>query len=72
MTHSPAAITMYDLARFGAAITLDILRTHPLVLIGETLHENPFYMPPDACLRILHLRQGTTSEAPLNPERNGR
>lgn len=35
---------------------MDILRTHPMVIIGETLHENNFYMPPDEFLRVLHER----------------
>jgi hypothetical protein len=47
---------MYDLAKFGAGIVLDVLRTHPMVLIGETLHENAFYVPPDEFLRELQER----------------
>ena len=47
---------MYDLARFGANVLMDILRTHPLVIIGETLYENNFYIPPDQFLRELSER----------------
>lgn len=32
---------------------MDILRTHPQVIIGEMLHENNFYVPPDEFLREL-------------------
>ncbi|HWQ34300.1 MAG TPA: hypothetical protein VNQ79_15740 [Blastocatellia bacterium] len=47
---------MYDPARFGAGIVMDILRTHPLVIIGGTLYENSFYLPPDQFLRELQER----------------
>lgn len=32
---------------------MDILRTHPAVLIGGILQENPFYVPPEEFLREL-------------------
>jgi hypothetical protein len=41
-------ICTYDLGRFGAGVTVDILRTHPIAVVGGTLHENPFYVAPDA------------------------
>ncbi len=41
----------YDLARFSAGIVIDILRTHPMVIIGGILHENPYYVPPDEFLQ---------------------
>src|SRR5439155_18107774 len=31
----------YDLARFGADVIMDVLRTHPVVIIGGILQENP-------------------------------
>lgn len=47
---------MYDLAKFGAGTVLDILRTHPTVLIGGMLHENAFYVEPAEFLRELRGR----------------
>jgi hypothetical protein len=35
---------------------MDILRTHPMAIIGGTLHENPFFVTPDQFL--LELRSG--------------
>jgi hypothetical protein len=35
---------------------LDILRTHPMVIVGGTLQENPFFVPPDEMLRELRSR----------------
>jgi hypothetical protein len=29
---------------------MDILRTHPVVIIGGVLQENPFFVPPDQFL----------------------
>lgn len=43
-------ICVYDLSKFGGAIVADILRTHPMVIIGGTLQENPFFVPPDRFL----------------------
>lgn len=46
-------ICTYDLAKFGGDIVLDILRTHPMVIIGGILQKNPFFVPPDQFLREL-------------------
>ena len=40
----------YDLSKFGASVTMDIQRTHPVVIIGGVLQENPFFVPPDQFL----------------------
>jgi hypothetical protein len=36
---------------------VDIMRTHPMVIIGGLLHENPFFVPPDEFLRELRERR---------------
>jgi hypothetical protein len=48
----------YDLTRFRADMIMDVLRTHPLVIIGGTLQQNPFFVPPDEFLRELRERAG--------------
>jgi hypothetical protein len=40
----------YDLSKVGASVAMDIMRTHPLVIIGGLLRENPFFVPPDQFL----------------------
>ncbi len=35
---------------------MDILRTHPMVIIGGVLKDNPFFVPPDDMLRELRER----------------
>ena len=41
------AICAYDLSRFPATTIVDVIRSHPAVIIGATLHDNPFYTAPD-------------------------
>jgi len=43
-------ICSYDLSRFDANVAVDIMRTHPVVIIGGVLQENPFFVPPDEFL----------------------
>jgi MEDS: MEthanogen/methylotroph, DcmR Sensory domain len=50
----------YELDKFGAAIVIDALRTHPIVLIGGIVQRNPFYVPPQELLK--ELSQGTSRE----------
>jgi hypothetical protein len=39
-------ICIYDLSKVHGALVFDIMRTHPMVIIGGALYENPFYVPP--------------------------
>jgi hypothetical protein len=38
---------MYDLVRFGGGVVLDLLRTHPRLLMGGMILDNPHYLSPD-------------------------
>jgi hypothetical protein len=49
--HDDVVICIYDLAKVSGDLLIDIMRTHPLVLLGDTLHQNPFFIPPDEFLR---------------------
>lgn len=51
-------ICTYDLSRFDASVVIDIMRTHPMTIIGCVLQENPFYVPPGEMLRELAERAG--------------
>jgi hypothetical protein len=53
--HDPVICT-YDLAKFGGGIVVDIMRTHPMLIIGGILHENPFFVPPEEFLQELRTR----------------
>lgn len=52
-------ICVYDVNKHSASVVIDILRTHPMVIIGGVLQENPLYVPPDEFLRELEARKHT-------------
>jgi hypothetical protein len=55
-------VCTFDLTKFGGGVVvLDILRTHPMVIIGGILLENPFFVPPDEFLRELRERDAPTA-----------
>jgi hypothetical protein len=55
--YDDTVICAYDLAKFGASVVMYALRTHPVVLIGGLLQENPFFVPPDQLLLELRERE---------------
>lgn len=61
--HDDVVICVYDLARFGGSTVVDIMRTHPMIIIGGILQRNPFYVPPEQFLRELHQRRGLPAPA---------
>jgi hypothetical protein len=42
-------------------VIVDVLRTHPRVVIDGALYENPFFVPPDEFLRELRGRADRSS-----------
>ena len=50
-------ICTYDLARYGADTVIDVFRTHPMIIIGGVLQQNPFFVQPDDFLSELRKRQ---------------
>jgi len=38
---------------------MDMLRTHPTVILGSAVMENPFFVPPDRFLQELRLESGS-------------
>jgi len=55
--HDDAVICVYDLAKFGGDTVIDIMRTHPMVIIGGLLQRNPFFVPPEQFLPELRERR---------------
>jgi hypothetical protein len=62
--HDDAVICVYDLAKFGGDTVIDIMRTHPMIVIGGILQENPFYVPPAEFLRELRERRTGRAGSP--------
>jgi hypothetical protein len=58
--YEDTVICAYDLAKFGASVVMYALRTHPMVIIGGLLQENPFFVPPDQLLLELRERQAAS------------
>jgi hypothetical protein len=54
-------ICTYDLTKFGASVVVEALRTHPLVIIGGLLQQNPFFVPPDQLLLEIRDRESSTA-----------
>jgi hypothetical protein len=51
-------ICTYDANLLNGAIAVDILRTHPVAVIGGRLYENPFFVPPKEFLPLILERSG--------------
>jgi hypothetical protein len=47
-------LCLYDLDRFSGEVVVNIVRTHPQVLIQGILVENPYYLRPDEFRRSSH------------------
>jgi hypothetical protein len=58
-------ICAYDLSKFSASVVMDALRTHPVVIIGGMLQENPFFIPPDQFLLELRERRPVRKSAAI-------
>lgn len=48
--HEDVVICTYHLAQLRGDEVIDIMRTHPMVIISGMLQENPFFIPPDEFL----------------------
>lgn len=46
-TFPQAVLCLYDLRRLGSGILLDVLKTHPRILLGGLVLENPDYLSDD-------------------------
>jgi hypothetical protein len=58
-------ICTYDANLLNGTIAVDILRTHPVAIIGGLLHQNPFFVPPQELLSQVLQR----TSAPPKPYR---
>jgi hypothetical protein len=56
-------ICAYDLSKFSASVVMDALRTHPVVIVGGLLQENPFFVPPDQFLLEIRERRSVGKSA---------
>jgi hypothetical protein len=62
--HEDAVICTYHLGQFRGDEVIDIMRTHPMVIIGGILQQNPFFIPPDEFLSEFRQRRSRRSGSP--------
>jgi hypothetical protein len=62
--HDDAVICTYHLGKFGGDAVVDIMRTHPMIIIGGILQRNPFFVPPEEFLPELRERRALRTSAP--------
>jgi MEDS: MEthanogen/methylotroph, DcmR Sensory domain len=67
--HDDAVICTYRLSRFNGDAVIEIMRTHPLVIVGGILQHNPFFVPPAEFLRELRARRAGAQ--PARPAKAG-
>src|SRR5258708_34682286 len=61
--YNAPVICNYDLSKISASVAMDIMRTHPLVIVGGLLRENPFFVPPDEFILEIRERRLPRSQA---------
>ena len=61
--HKDAVICLYNLTKCGGNLIIDVMRTHPMILLGGIVQENPFFVPPDEFLRELRERRAPEGKA---------
>jgi MEDS: MEthanogen/methylotroph, DcmR Sensory domain len=59
--HDDAVICTYHLDQFGGDAMIDIMRTHPMIILGGILQRNPFFVPPVEFLREFRERRSGRS-----------
>ena len=60
--HDDVVICTYHLGQFSGDAVVDILRTHPMVILGGILQRNPFFVPPELFLPEFRKRRATQAE----------
>jgi MEDS: MEthanogen/methylotroph, DcmR Sensory domain len=64
LRHDDAVICTYHLDQFGGDAVIDIMRTHPMVIVGGILQQNPFFVPPNDFLREFRQRRAGRGSSP--------
>ncbi len=59
---APAAVFLcqYDLTTFLGTVVMDAMKTHPICIVGDVIHQNPYYENPKVYLEEIRRRDATT------------
>ncbi len=63
--YDDAVICTYHLGQLSGDAVIDIMRTHPMVIIGGHLQQNPFFTRPEESLRDFRGRRSRTNKSPV-------
>jgi MEDS: MEthanogen/methylotroph, DcmR Sensory domain len=58
--HQDPVACGYDLTRFDGSTIVDAMRTHPTLVIGDVIQQNPFYIEPEEMIAEVRGRAGAT------------
>lgn len=64
--HDCTFMCVYDLNRFSGRTVMDILSTHPLVVMGNRIYENPYFVDPEDFIRSI-ARRGSSGALARSP-----
>ncbi len=65
--HDCTLMCVYDVNKFSGRAVMDVLATHPMVVMGDRIYENPYYVEPSQYLRTL-LHRGSSPLAKPEPQ----
>ena len=55
--HDDVVICAYRLGQLSGDAVLDVMRTHPMIIVGGLLQRNPYFIPPEHFVRDLRERR---------------
>lgn len=67
LEHDCTMMCVYDIDRFSGQDVIDVLATHPVVIMGDRLYENPYYVQPRDFIEKL-MRRGSSGASALGRE----
>ncbi len=53
-------LCQYELTTFLGTVVMDAMKTHPICVISNAIHQNPYYENPEVYLEELRRRESTT------------
>ncbi len=56
---APVFLCQYDLTAFLGNVVMDALKTHPICIVSNVIHQNPYYQKPEVFLEELRHRKPT-------------
>ena len=57
--HDCTLMCIYDVNKFSGRAVMDVLATHPMVVMGDRIYENPYYVEPQVFLQGL-IKRGSS------------